>query len=276
MSHISRQNYLMFFLFLIMLLIQTASADELKKRVLILNSYHQGYHWTDRIMAGINSVFNKEKNVELFISYMDTKRCSSSDYFKKLRNLYATKYKHVTFDAIVSTDDHALDFLLQFRDEIFPNTPVIFSGLNMLFPNRLGGKSKFTGILESYDVEGTIDLMLNLHPKTTTITTISDDTLSGHHFKQLVENAVLNISNSVKFNYLENLSPKDLHYSLSQLPENSLVLWAIYLRTPTGTTLSSEESVKFISESSRFPTYCCADIALYQAKDSGRNCVISL
>ena len=260
MSHASTRVYFTVFFFLNIFLLQSACADEIKKRVLVLHSYHQGYHWTDRIMSGMNSVFNKKDNVELFISYMDTKRRSDPAYFKQLRDLYATKYEFVSFDAIVSSDDHALDFLLQYRDELFPNTPVVFSGINIFSQERLKGKSEFTGIYESYDVSGTIDLMLRLHPKTTNITTISDDTLSGHNFKQLVSDSESSYSHTVNFDYLDNLSPKNVQESLSKLPENSLVLWAIYLRTPAGTTLSSEESVKLISESSRFPTYCVWDV----------------
>ena len=102
--------------------------------------------------------------------------------------------------------------------------------------------------------------MLRLHPKTTNITTVSDNTLSGHNFKQLVVDAQSSFDDTVNFNYLDNYSPKDLQHSLSKLPRNSLVLWAIYLRTPLGTTLSSEESVKLVSQSSRFPTYCVWDV----------------
>lgn len=211
-------------------------------------------------MAGMRSVFDKRDDIELFISYMDTKRCSDTDYFKKLRDLYAKKYGRVTFDAIVSSDDHALNFLLQYRDELFPDVPVVFSGINIFTPERLKGKSKFTGIYESYDVLGTIKLMLHLHPKTTSITTISDDTLSGHNFKQLVVDAQSSISKNVNFNYLDNLSPKDLKHSLAKLPKNSLVIWGIYLRTPDGKTLSSQESVKLVTQSSPYPTYCVWDV----------------
>ena len=260
MINTSTRFYLIVFCFLSIFLLQSASADEIKKKVLVLHAYHQGYHWTDRIMAGMESVFDQRNDIELFVSYMDTKRCSDPAYFKQLRDLYATKYELVTFDAIVSSDDHALDFLLEFRDELFPNTPVIFSGINIFEKERLKGKSKFTGIYESYDIQGTIDLMLSLHPETTNITIVSDDTLSGRNFKQLVVDAQSSFSNSVNFNYLYNLSPKDLQQSLKKLPENSLVLWAIYLRTPFGTTLSSEESVKLVSHSSRFPTYCIWDV----------------
>jgi diguanylate cyclase (GGDEF)-like protein len=241
-------------------LCQNVTANEKKKRVLVLHAYHQGFHWTDRIMAGIQSVFEERTEVELFINYMDTKRRSDDDYFNQLKKLYATKYEAFKFDAIISTDDHALDFLLQYRDELFPDTPVIFSGLNAFPEGRLKGQKNLTGVYESYDIEGTIELMLSLHPDTKTITAITDATRSGHIFKRLVEKAETQFANKVKINYFHDLPVKKLQDSLAELPEKSLVLWAIYVRAPSGVTLSSEESVGMVSRSSQFPTYCVWDV----------------
>jgi len=52
------------------------SADAvIPKRVLVLNSYHDGYTWTDNLIDGIRSVFNQsDLNVEVIAEYMDTKR----------------------------------------------------------------------------------------------------------------------------------------------------------------------------------------------------------
>lgn len=236
------------------------AAQQPKKRILILHAYHPGFHWTDRIMDGINSVFEEEEHIELFVDYMDTKRSSSEAYFQILRALYADKYQFVNFDAIISSDDHALDFLLQHRDELFPNTPVIFSGLNAYSPERIGGQKGYTGIYESYDVAGTIELMLDLHPETQSIAAVTDDTRSGNIFRALIEKAESQFSNQINIRYLHNLSQSNLQKNLSQLPKNTLVLWAIYLRMPSGTTITSKESVKLVSEASPYPTYCIWDV----------------
>ncbi len=68
------------------------AADAGTKRVLVLNSYHEGYHWTDRIMAGIHSVFDEQEDVELFINYMDAKRISDETHYRLLRDLYKHEY----------------------------------------------------------------------------------------------------------------------------------------------------------------------------------------
>ncbi|WP_144395283.1 ABC transporter substrate binding protein [Pleionea sediminis] len=231
-----------------------------KKRVLVLHAYHQGFHWTDRIMAGVHSVFNDRDDVELFVTYMDTKRRSGDFYFGQLKELLRTRYEFVKFDAIISSDDHALDFLLDYRDDLFPDTPIIFSGLNAFPADRLSGQKNITGIYESYDVEGTIRLMLELHPETKNILAITDETRSGNIFKNLIRQVERKFSNRVQIHYFHNMSPEDLQFTLASPPENTLVLWAIYLRTPRGTTLTTKESVRLVTESTSKPTYCIWDV----------------
>ena len=44
--------------------------------ILIINSYHKGFQWSDELIFGIEKVINNDKNVETTILYMDSKRIS--------------------------------------------------------------------------------------------------------------------------------------------------------------------------------------------------------
>ena len=233
------------------------------KRVLVLNAYHEGFHWTDRIMQGIQSVFASEPEIELYISYMDTKRYSSEAYFDQLAQLYATKYRFVTFDAILSSDDHALDFLLKYRDTVFPGVPVVFCGINDFKPSRIEGRAGFTGVYETYDVVGTLDLMLSLHPETKRVAVILDETVSGYYFRQRLNEAIPQFAGRVEFDCLEGLDLDTLEKRLKELPAKTLLLWAIYLRTGDGISISVKESVQMVAQATNLPTYCIWDVVGY-------------
>ena len=61
-------------------------------KVLLLNSYNQGYNWTDVITASIQAEFEKmESIVQLSIEYMETKNYHSAEYSERLRKLYEYK-----------------------------------------------------------------------------------------------------------------------------------------------------------------------------------------
>jgi signal transduction histidine kinase/ActR/RegA family two-component response regulator len=240
--------------------LSSGKAPESVKRVLVLNSYHETYLWTDRIMEGIKSVFEPQIDVELYIDYMDTKRSSDEMHFNILHALYLHKYSRIEFDAIISTDDHALNFLLKYRDTLFPEVPVFFSGINDYRPERIAGRPLFSGVYETYDVPGTFDLMLQVHPQTKTIVSITDNTVSGHAFLNRIKRAEPHFSDRIQFTDLHDLPPEEICDTLAELPPDALVLWAIYIRTPAGVAISSETSVRLIANASPVPVYCIWDV----------------
>ena len=258
---------LVVFFLLLSICIPTFSSDrEVKsnalKHILVLNSYHQGYSWTDKIMTGVLSVFGARPDVELYIEYMDTKRKADQEYFLQLRDLYKHEYENIRFDVIVSSDDHALDFLLKFRDELYPGTPVFFSGINDFKDDRLSGHELFTGVIEEYDVTGTIDLILELHPEVSLIAVVNDGTKSGIASGKRTERAAESYKDRVEFKYLTNLPEDKLKNALSDLPRDAIVLYITYLLPPNGKPISIKKSTQLVLEASDLPVYAYWDYIL--------------
>ncbi len=98
------------------------------KKVLWIDSYHQGYVWSDGLERGLETIL-RNTGVQLEIIRMDTKRNDSEAYGKKagLEALKAVEqYKP---DVIIATDDNAQKFLIvPFLKDT--EQPVVFSGVN--------------------------------------------------------------------------------------------------------------------------------------------------
>ena len=233
---------------------------ETKKHVLVLNSYHEGYLWTDRIMQGVKSTFNDYCNVRLYINYMDTKVYADSLYFSKYAELLDLKYVNISFDAVLATDDHALDFMLQYQDSLFPDVPVVFCGINDFTTGKLGDKTNFTGILEQYDEAGTINLIKRNHPETKNIIVVSDDTYTGELFVRRIRRVENQFTDDISFTYLQHLSPEEVKIKLSSAPDNSAIIWASYVRSPQGETFTYQEGVSLVTDNTDFPVYCLWDV----------------
>ena len=160
-----------------LLLVVTTSASRAqspRKQVLVIHSYHIGYKWTDDLMLGIRNVFQDEGNVDLRVEYFDTKRISDEEYIKLIVELFKKKYQNTGIDLVLSTDDAALNFLLDYADELFPKTPVAFAGANYFDETRLVGHDQFTGISEEADLSGTLDTALAIHPNVNRVIVVND------------------------------------------------------------------------------------------------------
>ncbi len=252
-----RRSVLFLILSLILLSENLSGKD---KQVLVLNSYHQGYHWTDRIMGEISEVLGERDDTELQVVYMDTKHFSDPFYLDLLYSEYAYKYAHTRFDAILSTDDHALDFLLKYGDRLFPDTPVVFCGINVFDPVRIAGHDNYTGIHEAYDLPGILELMTNLHPRRTDIAVIMDSTLSSEHLLRLVHQGEILYSGRLNFHYYTGLSNADLKEQLKELDDNDLILWGIHLRGNDGEFFSVSDSLDLIRSATAVPIYSIWDV----------------
>lgn len=135
--------------------------------VLVIHSSFEGYPWAASMNRGIREGFSKATEpIEFWTEYLDTKRNQDPHYFKKLRELFKTKYLGKDLDLIITVDNEAYDFVMADRDTLFANIPLVFTGFNGYEPALLEHRPLVTGVIEENSFEETINVALQLHPDT--------------------------------------------------------------------------------------------------------------
>ena len=246
--------------FMALSLVSNVHAGE-KKHILLLNSYHCGFKWTDDIVQSIQSVFRAEGvDAEYHIEYMDTKRHFSPKSLDLLWRYYKRKYQNVPLDVVISSDDNAFNFLAKHHDTLFTETPVVFCGLNRLDQSVLDGLDEFTGLVEILDVKPTLDLALEFHPKTKRIAVISDETPTGVAIRRLVSDKAKDYP-ELAFMYLEarELTTSELLDRLRSLPHNTIALLVSWFGDKTGKYINLGKACREISGTSPVPVYGFVD-----------------
>ena len=104
--------------------------EEASREILLLNSYHRGFKWTDDITRAVVDYYNDSIKYRVFVENMDSKRFQSPEYFAQLTNLYRYKYRKTKIDGIICSDNNALDFILNNGDDLWGKVPVVFCGIN--------------------------------------------------------------------------------------------------------------------------------------------------
>lgn len=98
------------------------------KKVLFIDSYHEGYAWSDGITRGVQTIL-RGTGVDLKVIRMDTKRNTNED-FKKAAALKAkAEIEAFKPDVVIAADDNASKFLIE---PYFKNAelPFVFCGVN--------------------------------------------------------------------------------------------------------------------------------------------------
>ena len=230
------------------------------RNILLLHSYHRGYEWTRNITMSMEAVLAREiPDAELFVEEMDTKRHPPAQLFPQLQSFYSQKYAGYNFDAILCSDDNALNFLLTYGDDLFPHVPVVFCGINNFDDGRLAGHQNYTGVVQAIDYAGTLELALALHPATRQVALVGDRTPSALANLQQLREIAPRFNDRVNFTELVGLSSTQLKDALIALPAETIVLDCNFFKAAEGRYYTVAESNALVSQNSKGPVYVFGD-----------------
>ncbi|MCA9735377.1 MAG: PAS domain S-box protein [Deferribacteres bacterium] len=225
-------------------------------KILLLNSYHQGYEWTDMITQSIQSEFDaKDYIVELMIEYMDTKRYNSTQYFELLMQMYRHKYAKIHIDLIIISDNYALEFLKLYRHELFPELPVVFCGVDNVDSVIPDSFSNITGVDEDYHLDHIIETALRLHPETESIAVVSDRSEEGKKHIQLFRNSIAQFKKTYQIIEIVDWTVDELKVQLQALTKRTIVFRFNFRHPRDSTYLNEEEGAKLWLTYCNIPTY---------------------
>lgn len=118
-----------------------------KKKILYVDSYHEGYPWSDGITKGIRTILNARETVELHIERMDTKRNTAEEYIKAAALKVKRTIEDWNPDVVIASDDNASKYLIT-PYYINRQRPFVFCGLNGDFSTYGFPAENVTGMLE--------------------------------------------------------------------------------------------------------------------------------
>ncbi len=239
---------------------------DVKKRLLILNSFNPGYTWTDNMLRGIDDALNKSGlKLETSLQFMDMKRIKPSDaYYLGMKELLKEGYRNTRFDALIACDNDALEFMRMYRDELFPGVPLVFSSINDYDEKMLDGRKDLTGTSENTDYLGTINIALKLRPATKTVVVVSDGTTTGLEHVDAVRKIQAKVPGEINFTYLSlaEYTLDELATKLSTLPNDTIILLLHHFKDKNGDNFTVQESTSVLASRSSVPLFVLSDIRI--------------
>lgn len=231
------------------------------KNILVINSYHPGLEWEDRITNGIKDILIPD-NFNITFEYLDAKRNFDEEHFNKLARLYGEKAKSTNFRAIIVCDNVALDFIIKYGPELFPDLPIIFCGMNDFIENAFGDKKNIYGILENVDHQRNLDLSLNLHKDKKKILIINDNTVTGKAIRKELERIIPSYKSKIETEIFSDFSMEELKNKVKNLDPQTIIYLLVVNRDRLGNFISYNDGIKEIVEVSKNPIYGAWDFYL--------------
>ncbi|PQJ87336.1 metal-dependent phosphohydrolase [Aliivibrio sifiae] len=196
--------------------------------ILVLHSYSPSYEWTMNIEKGIqNTIINADKNIRLSIEYMDSKRIDNEQYHVEYKRYLSSKYTTNYFDAVIASDDNALNFLTTNANNLYPDIPIVAVGINNLSPDLGTLKKRLTLYYERDHIAKNLELARSLFPQVKTIYLLSDNSLTS----QLIRKHFLSEADKFPQLTVQIISDKSLEEAtsfLSRAPSDSVAFLTHY------------------------------------------------
>ncbi len=194
------------------------AADTVQK-VLHINSYHQGYAWSDGIEKGVQKTLAGHQ-VELKIHRMDTKRHRDPQFIKQAALKAKAEIEAFNPDVVIVADDNATQHVLStyYRDA---KRPFVFCGVNWDASGYGLPYSNTTGMVE-VDLQKQLIEHLREYSKGKRVGILGGDMVTNHkdyqsHIKFL--GALYH-----KYYWADNFQNWKKHYKQAQRENDMLIL----------------------------------------------------
>lgn len=204
--------------------------------ILIINSYFTNYAWTEQQMNGFFSKL-KESNMfagfEYHIENLDTKKIPfNPEYREQLVQMFKFKYYRAPRSpkAIYITDDNAMTFFLENLSDLFPKTPVIFSGVNNFDLKNKLNPERFSGCFEKKDINKNVDFILKHFGRNKRLIFIGDNSPTASIINKQINNTMAEDYKNINYEIKTIPSISDIKSVLETVNEKN----NIYILTTIG------------------------------------------
>ncbi len=202
-----------------------AAAPETRAPVLILISRNPSDTWAVAELDGMKRVLaSAQPPVASIAEYMDFQGTPRADYDAELAAYYGSKFATQKFRVVLAADEPALNFLLRYRDALFPEAQVVFCGVPKIEPTLRPGRPWLTGVQENADPAANYRLALSLQPDLQRMVILEDSTLSGQGNKRRIEHDEPETTKRVPLKLVRADTAHDLFTAVENLLPGTAVL----------------------------------------------------
>ena len=240
--------------------------------ILVLNSYHKGYEWSDSVLSGIESELYPNTHIDMDILYMDSKRITSKEYFLKLKELYKVQLANKKYDLIIAIDRFAYDFTLENYKELFTDEHILAVGIENFSEKNLEKyalQGKVSALLEKRDLKGNVKLIQKLMPAIRKLYIINDKSLNAEHTEPLIQELIKDFKGRYQLIYTKEDNLVQLSSIFSKFEESSAVLFVRFYKNSDGSLNKNTEIAKFIYDA-KVPIFVTDSIFIKKGAIGGK------
>ncbi len=229
-----------------------APVQEPVRRILLIHGMGQDSEWSGSISRGVEAALaGADSSIQLHIENVDTTRFEGADY-PSLANYIARKYQATPPDILIATDGNALNFIKQYRAQMYPQIPLVFTAAGLLNEAEMQALGDAYQVDDGVDYSGNIALIKQLFPDTTTLAFVGR--VRSEEARLALEQALVTAkSEFAEVRDYSQLSLEAALAKLQQLPPQSAVLLGAWLINANGQRVEVNDLLAKVTDATEAP-----------------------
>ena len=226
------------------------------KRVLFISSYSYGWDTVQTQIEGIKAGVDEGTTIDY--EFMDTKRFRTEEWLNMFHDMLQYHLENTDpYDVVIVGDDAALQFAMEYREELFDDIPIVFEGVNDVeYAMKAAENPLVTGILETLSVEKNIDMALQVNPEATKVVAILDDSMTGEAERKNFYSTAKEYPD-LEFSEINSseLTTVRLQQAISEVDDQTILIYITMSKDGSEKQYNSAQAVRTIVRYAKVPVY---------------------
>lgn len=226
------------------------------KRVLFISSYSYGWDTVQTQIEGIKAGVDEGTTIDY--EFMDTKRFRTEEWLNMFHDMLQYHLENTDpYDVVIVGDDAALQFAMEYREELFDDIPIVFEGVNDVeYAMKAAENPLVTGILETLSVEKNIDMALQVNPEATKVVAILDDSMTGEAERKNFYSTAKEYPD-LEFSEINSseLTTARLQQAISKVDDQTILIYITMSKDGSEKQYNSAQAVRTIVRYAKVPVY---------------------
>jgi PAS domain S-box-containing protein len=214
--------------------------------------------------------------VDFYTEYLESDRFPSEQASLAMRDYLSKKYAGRHVDVVVAVTDTSLRFALRFRNELFPNVPIVYFGNVPVDDAVRRDGAGITGVVVAAGFSDGLALALKLHPASERLFVVAQT--PNIAFQDSIRAALEQTAQGARLTFVTDASVSALLAAVRAVPAKSVIFYVRHSQEEPGKVLFSADVARLVAEASPVPVYGVTDSylgtgvvggAVYQTREIG-------
>jgi signal transduction histidine kinase len=233
------------------------------KRVLMLFSEGKDVPGNILLEQAVRAEMQKAgtNRIQFSSEYLDASHFSDKEHFRVFQDYVGKKYAGQNLDLIIAFPSRDYALAGDLPDALFPDAPVVFVAVNEQEVPLAISKFGVTGIVQRFDIRGTLGLFMRLQPDTRRVVVIGGISEADRATIGRIEETAPSLE-GIKFDYWTNQPVAEMSEAVKSLPEGTVILLSTVQRDVTGQPFFMSQLAQMFAPSASVPVYVLGEWAL--------------